>query len=168
MRGVSGNRYPYRDPDIQELGSIGLGHSESANHVEFLSERLYTLRIKATRKKNFHMTLPCPTPQLIENSLNPLCYNTFGSGRGAAWLARLLGVQEVPGSNPGGPTKFLKHLQAPNPKGPRQLGPNWVQTQTHSPRYPWYPWVACRVVLSIARRRQHEFSLYMRNRPSPP
>jgi hypothetical protein len=26
------------------------------------------------------------------------------SGRGAAWLARLLGVQEVPGSNPGGPT----------------------------------------------------------------
>jgi hypothetical protein len=27
------------------------------------------------------------------------------SGRGAAWLARLLGVQEVPGSNPGGPTK---------------------------------------------------------------
>jgi hypothetical protein len=29
------------------------------------------------------------------------------SGRGAAWLARLLGVQEVPGSNPGGPTSFL-------------------------------------------------------------
>src|SRR5579872_217527 len=28
------------------------------------------------------------------------------SGRGAAWLARLLGVQEVPGSNPGGPTSF--------------------------------------------------------------
>ena len=27
------------------------------------------------------------------------------SGRGAAWLARLLGVQEVPGSNPGGPTR---------------------------------------------------------------
>jgi hypothetical protein len=34
-----------------------------------------------------------------------------GSGRGAAWLARLLGVQEVRGSNPRGPTKFLKHLQ---------------------------------------------------------
>src|SRR5579885_2881811 len=33
------------------------------------------------------------------------------SGRGAAWLARLLGVQEVPGSNPGGPTKELKELQ---------------------------------------------------------
>ena len=33
------------------------------------------------------------------------------SGRGAAWLARLLGVQEVPGSNPGGPTKYLKKLQ---------------------------------------------------------
>ncbi len=29
-----------------------------------------------------------------------------GSGRGAAWLARLLGVQEVPGSNPGGPTNL--------------------------------------------------------------
>ena len=28
-----------------------------------------------------------------------------GSGRGAAWLARLLGVQEVRGSNPRGPTK---------------------------------------------------------------
>jgi hypothetical protein len=27
------------------------------------------------------------------------------SGRGAAWLARLLGVQEVPSSNLGGPTK---------------------------------------------------------------
>ena len=34
----------------------------------------------------------------------------FGSGRGAAWLARLLGVQEVPSSNLGGPTKFLKDL----------------------------------------------------------
>jgi hypothetical protein len=33
------------------------------------------------------------------------------SGRGAAWLARLLGVQEVPSSNLGGPTKFLKDLQ---------------------------------------------------------
>src|SRR6266852_551473 len=33
------------------------------------------------------------------------------SGRGAAWLARLLGVQEVPGSNPGGPTKAFKDLQ---------------------------------------------------------
>ena len=33
------------------------------------------------------------------------------SGRGAAWLARLLGVQEVPSSNLGGPTKFLIDLQ---------------------------------------------------------
>ena len=32
------------------------------------------------------------------------------SGRGAAWLARLLGVQEVPGSNPGGPTKPLSSI----------------------------------------------------------
>ena len=28
------------------------------------------------------------------------------SGCSAAWLARLLGVQEVPGSNPGIPTTF--------------------------------------------------------------
>ena len=35
----------------------------------------------------------------------------YQSGRGAAWLARLLGVQEVPSSNLGGPTKFLKDLQ---------------------------------------------------------
>ena len=34
-----------------------------------------------------------------------------GSGCGAAWLARLLGVQEVPSSNLGSPTKFLKDLQ---------------------------------------------------------
>jgi hypothetical protein len=32
------------------------------------------------------------------------------SGRGAAWLARLLGVQEVPSSNLGGPTKTLHRL----------------------------------------------------------
>ncbi len=32
------------------------------------------------------------------------------SGRGAAWLARLLGVQEVPGSNPGGPTKTFQRV----------------------------------------------------------
>jgi hypothetical protein len=32
------------------------------------------------------------------------------SGCGAAWLARLLGVQEVPGSNPGSPTKPLIEL----------------------------------------------------------
>ncbi len=44
---------------------------------------------------------------------NPLVVRTsfgrgfsIGSGRGAAWLARLLGVQEVPGSNPGGPTNL--------------------------------------------------------------
>jgi hypothetical protein len=32
------------------------------------------------------------------------------SGCGAAWLARLLGVQEVPGSNPGSPTNPFKEL----------------------------------------------------------
>jgi hypothetical protein len=40
------------------------------------------------------------------------CCQLFISGRGAAWLARLLGVQEVPSSNLGGPTKFLKELEA--------------------------------------------------------
>src|SRR5262249_42295473 len=35
----------------------------------------------------------------------------LGSGRGAAWLARLLGVQEVPSSNLGGPTKEINQLQ---------------------------------------------------------
>jgi hypothetical protein len=38
------------------------------------------------------------------------------SGCGAAWLARLLGVQEVPGSNPGSPTKFPKDLQKARPR----------------------------------------------------
>src|SRR5205814_8901326 len=32
------------------------------------------------------------------------------TGRGAAWLARLAGAQEVPGSNPGAPTYFLRRL----------------------------------------------------------
>ena len=32
------------------------------------------------------------------------------SGCGAAWLARLLGVQEVPGSNPGSPTNKTTHI----------------------------------------------------------
>jgi hypothetical protein len=43
------------------------------------------------------------------------CDRLVISGRGAAWLARLLGVQEVPSSNLGGPTKFLKGLQRPHP-----------------------------------------------------
>jgi hypothetical protein len=38
------------------------------------------------------------------------------SGRGAAWLARLLGVQEVPGSNPGGPTKRTTPNVLPIPR----------------------------------------------------
>lgn len=33
------------------------------------------------------------------------------SGCGAAWLARLLGVQEVPGSNPGSPTKPFNQIR---------------------------------------------------------
>src|ERR1022692_968076 len=47
------------------------------------------------------------------------------SGCGAAWLARLLGVQEVPGSNPGGPTKFLKDVTDSNPPQTCGLESNW-------------------------------------------
>ena len=51
----------------------------------------------------------------------------FKTGRGAAWLARLLGVQEVPGSNPGSPTKFLKDLHTPDLPSPGLLRPTGVQ-----------------------------------------
>ena len=34
------------------------------------------------------------------------------TGRGAAWIARLLGVQEVGGSNPLAPTENLNHAGA--------------------------------------------------------
>src|SRR5580704_1935461 len=61
----------------------------------------------------------------------------FFSGRGAAWLARLLGVQEVPSSNLGGPTKFLKDLQAPTLPGPPFWCPIGVQT--------WTPAAAARI-----------------------
>ena len=37
-----------------------------------------------------------------------------GSGRGSAWLERLVRDQEVGGSNPLAPTKFLKDLQTAN------------------------------------------------------
>jgi hypothetical protein len=49
------------------------------------------------------------------------------SGRGAAWLARLLGVQEVPSSNLGGPTKFFRELQTPDLLLFCNRGPNKVQ-----------------------------------------
>src|SRR5262245_42425722 len=38
------------------------------------------------------------------------CRTVF-SGRGAAWLARLLGVQEVVGSNPAVPTDSQRHTE---------------------------------------------------------
>jgi hypothetical protein len=41
------------------------------------------------------------------------CARLKSSGRGAAWLARLLGVQEVPGSNPGGPTNKSFRINSP-------------------------------------------------------
>ena len=37
------------------------------------------------------------------------------SGRGAVWLARLHGVQEAPGSNPGAPTVNLLLVRLPEP-----------------------------------------------------
>lgn len=37
------------------------------------------------------------------------------SGRGAVWLARLHGVQEAPGSNPGAPTVSLLPVRLPEP-----------------------------------------------------
>src|ERR1035441_8795245 len=51
------------------------------------------------------------------------------SGRGAAWLARLLGVQEVPSSNLGGPTKFLKDLQKADRPQVCLWSPTGVQTE---------------------------------------
>ena len=43
-------------------------------------------------------------PRLISRGEGATCARMEPSGCGAAWLARLLGVQEVPGSNPGSPT----------------------------------------------------------------
>ncbi len=53
-----------------------------------------------------------------------------GSGRGAAWLARLLGVQEVPSSNLGGPTKRFKELQTPPSSQTPAWSPLGVQTES--------------------------------------
>ena len=54
----------------------------------------------------------------------------IGSGCGAAWLARLLGVQEVPSSNLGSPTKFLKDLRTRNPPQVASWSPTGVQNWT--------------------------------------
>ena len=48
--------------------------------------------------------------------------------------SRLVGVQEVPGSNPGGPTKFLKDLQTSRPQPPHsgvQLESNTLLRRGH-------------------------------------
>ncbi len=60
------------------------------------------------------------------------------SGCGAAWLARLLGVQEVPGSNPGSPTKFLIDLQPGKPSRRGVWSPSGVPSARFegSPRTP--------------------------------
>ena len=52
-----------------------------------------------------------------------------GSGCGAAWLARLLGVQEVPSSNLGSPTKFIKDLRTVVRLDAAFWGPIGVQMQ---------------------------------------
>ena len=65
-------------------------------------------------------------------------YKREDSGCGAAWLARLLGVQEVPGSNPGSPTKPLKDLQSADPHG-RASGVHSESKRSFSARRPWTP-----------------------------
>ena len=64
------------------------------------------------------------------------------SGCGAAWLARLLGVQEVPGSNPGSPTIKPLHRPVPNhcsnhPNSARQplITSSWIAMRFQ----PWFP-----------------------------
>ena len=51
-----------------------------------------------------------------------VCGRIGPSGCGAAWLARLLGVQEVPGSNPGSPTKLTLQNHHSFPSGSRTEG----------------------------------------------
>src|ERR1700735_3244951 len=48
-------------------------------------------------------------------SAEAVCARMNYSGCGAAWLARLLGVQEVPGSNPGSPTTLTPPLLRASP-----------------------------------------------------
>src|SRR5260370_13955307 len=57
------------------------------------------------------------------------------SGCGAAWLARLLGVQEVLGSNPGSPTKTPQTLTVTRRPKIRGLESNWSprRLRTHQP-----------------------------------
>ena len=54
------------------------------------------------------------------------------SGRGAAWLARLLGVQEVRGSNPRGPTKTLQTFTG------TRVAPALTLESICSPNGVWY------------------------------
>ena len=49
----------------------------------------------------------------------------FFSGRGAAWLARLLGVQEVPSSNLGSPTKIPHRYTKGGPATGLPVESNW-------------------------------------------
>jgi hypothetical protein len=111
------------------------------------------------------------------------------SGRGAAWLARLLGVQEVPSSNLGGPTKSLHTLtggrvlaysvSGPS-SGPRQVRGRAVHVPTMTPFAScctpricvlWYRWGHDSDVVSSSREPGHEIrpSLYVAlNGPAAP
>ena len=75
----------------------------------------------------------------------------------------LLGVQEVPGSNPGGPTKEIKYLQTSNPTQPPQLGPNWVQTPNSLATVGVVSMGSLHFVLLSRDGDNIEFSLYMQN-----
>jgi hypothetical protein len=59
---------------------------------------------------NLHRDQPGTRRCQINSAHTADCAKLRSSGCGAAWLARLLGVQEVPSSNLGSPTKTLHRL----------------------------------------------------------
>ncbi len=67
----------------------------------------------------------CPNEALFDLISTQTAILTI-SGCGAAWLARLLGVQEVPGSNPGSPTIFLIELQLQQHRKTCFWSPKWT------------------------------------------
>src|SRR5579859_588482 len=73
---------------------------ESVLTCSFSNSLTPTIRWLVTPQPHFEF--PGRAPSL--HGSQTAAVQCMSSGRGAAWLARLLGVQEVPGSNPGGPT----------------------------------------------------------------
>ena len=67
-----------------------------------------------TSGRLFEMRSGASSHGLSIDSAEPACSNApfLRSGRGAAWLAYLNGVQGVPGSNPGVPTIRLRLANA--------------------------------------------------------